>query len=269
MNLLFTINRSYVEQLNVLLKSVEISNSSSNFNIFVLHRDLIREDEDIIKRGIDNSRFNIKLIRISNREIECFPVYEKRYPVEIYFRLFASKYLPKNIDRVLYLDTDIVVINRLDKLYNMNFGDNYFIAATHIKKMLHKFHEIRLGIDKDDVYVNTGVILMNLEELRKISVEKDVIDFVKNNKKILLLPDQDILSTLYGNKIKLVDKLRYNFGERDLIKYNINNPNHKIDMDWIKRNVVIIHYYGRNKPWNDNYVGILKNFYDAIVSKVR
>lgn len=264
MNLLFTINRGYVTQLNVLLKSIEVSNLGSSFNVFVLHRDLTILDENIIKRGIDEDRFSIKLIKISNKEIDCFPVYEKRYPVEIYFRLFASKYLPNNIDRVLYLDTDIVVINRLNKLYDMDFGNNYFIAATHIKKVLHRFHEIRLGIEKDDVYVNTGVILMNLKELRKIPIEEDVISFVKNNKKRLLLPDQDILSTLYGDRIKLIDKLRYNFGERDLIKYNVNNPNHKIDINWIKKNVVIIHYYGRNKPWNNNYKGILKKFYDNI-----
>ena len=78
--------------------------------------------------------------------------------MKIYFRIFAAKYLPKDIDRVLYLDADTLVINKLDELYNMDFEGNYFIAATHVRKMLHKFNEIRLGIEKDEPYINTGVL---------------------------------------------------------------------------------------------------------------
>ena len=62
---------------------------------------------------------------IENDEIDNLPVYAKRYPVEIYFRLFASLYLPSSVDRVLYLDTDIVVINNLKELYEMDFSGNY------------------------------------------------------------------------------------------------------------------------------------------------
>ena len=260
LNILVTINKKYKKQLIILLNSIKQSNKDENFNIYILHKDLKDEDINEIKKGL-NKNFNIKDIKIKEDDMDFLPVNCERYPVEIYFRIFAAKYLPENIDRVLYLDSDIVVINKLNELYNMDFEDNYFIAATHIGKAVHKFNEVRLGIKEDEPYINTGVLLMNLKELRKIQLEKEVIEFVKNNKKRLMLPDQDIISSIYGNKIKLVDELKYNLGERTLRIYNINNPKNKIRIKWICKNTVIIHYFGRNKPYNNKYNGKLGCFY--------
>lgn len=267
MNILTAINKNYTSQLNTLLKSIQSSNPKTNFDIYILNKDLTEQDIEKIKKKIETDRLNLHFKKIPKSEIDTFPVYEKRYPTEIYFRLFATKYLPKNLKRILYLDTDIVVINDLHELYNMDFEENYFIASTHIKKVLHKFQELRLGLDKNDAYINTGVLLMNLEILRNIPMEEEIIQFVKENSKKLMLPDQDILSALYGNKVKLVDEMKYNLGERAWNIYNLNNPKQPLDLNWIKKNTVIIHYYGRNKPWNKNYVGKLNIFYDKIKNK--
>lgn len=204
-------------------------------------------------------------IKIKNDEINDYPVYEKRYPVEIYFRIFATKYLPKNLDRILYLDTDIIVINKLNKLYNMNFHDNYYLASTNIGKFIHLFNEIRLGLDKEHPYINTGVLLINLKKLRNVEIEYEVNNFVNKKKKLLMLPDQDIISTLYGSKIKVIDNLKYNLSDRFLNLHNLKNFNSKIDLAWIRKNTIIIHYYGKNKPWKKNYKGILNCFYNEVL----
>ncbi len=268
MNILVTINDKYVKQLNILLNSIQISNRNENFNVYILNRNLTIKHFKEIKKGLDLEKFHINDVKIDEEKIKSLPVYKEKYPVEIYFRIFAAKYLPNDIDRVLYLDSDTIVINKLDTLYNMDFEDNYFIATTHIKKMLHKFNEIRLGMDKDEPYINTGVLLMNLKELRKIKIEEEVIDFVQRTEKKLILPDQDIISTIYGDKIKLVSDLKYNLGDRNLNFYNLNNPKSKIGIKWICKNTVIIHYFGRNKPWNNGYVGKLGCFYNKLVEKL-
>lgn len=266
MNLLVAINKSYIKYLKTLIKSIENSNPEKKFDIYVLHKDLTNHDIKNIQSELSN-KIKIISIKISNKEIEKYPVYEKRYPVEIYFRLFASKYLPKNIERVLYLDTDIIVINDLTKLYNIDFENNYYIGATNIRKMMHKFNEFRLGIKKDSAYINTGVLLINLKELRKIDVETKINKYIRKNKRKLMLPDQDIISALYGNKIKLIDNLKYNLGDRGLYLHNKINKNNQIDINWVIKNTVIIHYYGKNKPWNKNYKGILNCFYNDIVDE--
>ena len=268
MNILVSINKKYVKQLNILLNSIKYSNKDEKFNIYILYKKLEKNDMELISEALSFKQFKINYIKIPDNEIATFPVVEKRYPEEIYFRLFASKYLPKDIDRILYLDADTIVIGKLKELYETDFENNYFVAATHIKKLLHKFHEVRLDIKENEPYINTGVLLINLKELRKIDVEKKVKEYIKNNSKKLLLPDQDIVTALFGNKIKLIDELKYNFSERVWRLYNINNQKNKINLRWIKENTVIIHYCGRNKPWNKDYIGTLNCFYKKIVKKV-
>ena len=269
MNILITINKKYIKQVNILLNSIQYSNTKENFNIYVLHRDLEESDLKIINNNLDLKRFQIHLIKITEKEIHKFPVYEKRYPVEIYFRIFASNYLPQDLERILYLDADTIVINSLKELYETDFENNYYVAATHIKKVLHKLNEIRLNIKEDEPYINTGVLLMNLKELRKVNIEKEVKAFIEKNEKKLLLPDQDILVSMFGDKIKLVDSLKYNLGERTVNTYNINHPKNQIGLRWICRNTVIIHYFGRNKPWSKQYIGRLDCFYHKVEKLIR
>lgn len=269
MNILITINKGYVKQLNVLLNSIQYSNSKEKFDVYILHKNLEQSDIENIQGGLDLEKIFIHEIKISKSEIDNFPVYEKRYPVEIYFRIFATKYLPTDLDKVLYLDADTIVINELKELYETDFCGNYFIATTHIRKLLHRFNEIRLDIKEDEPYINTGVLLINLKELRKRNVEKEVMEYIENNKKILMLPDQDIISSIYGNKIKLVDGLKYNLGDRSLNTYNLRNPKNQINLKWVCKNTVVIHYYGRNKPWQKDYVGKLGCFYKKIEKKMK
>lgn len=269
MNILVAINKKYVRQLNILLNSIKYSNDQENFNIYILNKNLDKEDMENVVENLDLTRFSIHDIKIPKCEIDKFPVLEKRYPEEIYFRLYASKYLPKELDRVLYLDADTLVINNLKEFYETDFEGKLYVAATHIRKMLHKINEIRLDIKEDEPYINTGVLLINLEELRKINVEEKVINLMKNKKNKLLLPDQDIIATLFGDKIKLVDELKYNLGERAWKFYNLNNPKNKITLRWIRNNTVIIHYYGRNKPWNKDYIGTLDCFYKRVVKLIK
>ena len=269
MNILVSINKSYVKQLNILLNSIAYSNKNEEFSVYVLNKELDDEDFKNLTTNLNLEKFSIMDIKIPKSEIDTFPVIEKRYPIEMYFRLFASEYLPKELDRILYLDSDTIVINNLNELYNMDFEDNYFIAATHIKKVLHKFNEIRLNIKEDEPYINTGVLLINLKELRKINVKEKIIKYVEVNQKKLLLPDQDIITSLFGDKIKLIDGLKYNLGEVAWHMYNVNNPNKKITLKWILKNTVIIHYYGRNKPWNRDYIGSLDCFYKKVLKRIK
>ena len=58
--------------------------------------------------------------------------------------------------------------------------------------------------------------------------------------------------------------MRYNLSDRILGFYNAAHPRERRDLDWIRRNSVIIHYCGRNKPWNGDYTGILGVFYEEV-----
>lgn len=162
---------------------------------------------------------------------------------------------------MLYLDVDTIVINSLLPLYNADFEGNLFMACTHTKKMLTKVNQLRLGIDRDTPYINTGVMMMDLAALRKEFCIEDVRSYAEEKKEVLLLPDQDILTALYGDRVKLLDTMIYNLSDRTLNLYNADPTNEKRDLAWVRENSVVIHYFGRNKPWKENYRGILDIFY--------
>lgn len=263
MNILVTINRGYLECLKVLVKSIKRTNESSRFVMYVVHRDLLDSDIEEI-RNLENINFKFKFIKIDEDMVSNLPVYVKRYPLEIYFRLFASKYLPKDVDKILYLDTDIVVINDLKSIYDINFEDNYFIATSNVDCFILRFNQIRLGMRFNMPYINSGVMMINVSSLRGIDIYDDIRNFVKKKRYMLMLPDQDIISGLYGDKVKVIDNIRFNLGDRGLSLYNMRNLS-KIDLDWVRENVIIIHYYGKNKPWRENYKGILNCFYNEVI----
>lgn len=262
MNILFTINREYIEHMMDCICSIVRFPCSDGYDVYIMHSNLLTEDEQEISGNI-GERARVRFICVDERIGIDFPK-SKRYPVQIYYRIFASAILPDTLDRILYLDGDTLVINPLDTLYNMDFEGNYILACTHIRKVLNTFNRVRLGIKEEYPYINSGVMLMNLKALRENQNFGEVADFVEKHKNAMLLPDQDMLTALYGEKIGLLDTMIYNLSDRMLSIYNADITHEKRGLKWAREQAVVIHYCGRQKPWNDNYHGVLGEFYKEI-----
>lgn len=258
MNILVTLNSGYIRPLCAMLRSLLKTHPHISFNIFVMNKSLAEKDFDFLKNNINETNYRFYDIKICDDMLEDAPVTD-RYPHEMYYRIFAAKFLPADVDRILYLDPDLIVLKNLEDLYNTDLGSNFFAAASHVNKPLQKINEIRLQMDKRGPYINSGVMLMNIKLLRELQDYEEVFDYIRKNKNILFLPDQDIISAVYSDKIVSVDPYVYNMTERMLLSpKSIKND---VDLQWVKNNSAIVHYCGRNKPWKDNYVGMLGEFY--------
>jgi len=257
MNILVTLNSNYLNVLIVMLKSLAYNNRRKKFEVYVMNSSLTLDDINYLKNNVFKN-INIIDLKVSNEELSDAPV-TKRYPKEMYYRILASYYLPKKVDKILYLDPDLVVINSIDKLYNMKLDNYYFAAATHIWGLLQTFNRIRLNMRRDSIYINSGVMLINVKLLRREQNRNDVYNFINKNRGKLMLPDQDVISGLYANKIFPLDSYVYNLTEKLIVSKRLL-PN--ISDDWIRENTVIIHYCGKNKPWNKKYKGRLDKFYN-------
>lgn len=262
MNLLFAINKKFVRLFLNCLKSIAKNGGADKYNVYILHSDLDKDDKAEIE-GFCAERFNYHFVDINAEWFEGFPESE-RYPKQIYYRLAAPLLLPNELERILYLDVDTVIINSLEELYKTDFGGAYYVACTHTGGFLTEINRLRLGMEDDAVYVNTGIMLLNLPALRENIRLEDIRDYANRHQHTLILPDQDIVSALYGDKVKLTDTLKYNLSDRILALHNADPRNDKIDLDWVRKNAVVIHYFGKNKPWNENYIGILNVFYNEM-----
>lgn len=257
LDILVTLDENYLPYLNVMLTSLLRSNPDSCFNVYLLHSS-IRDEAMENTRRVLGERNRLIPIRAGDLGLEEAPT-TSRYPQEIYYRIFAARYLPDTLDRILYLDPDLIINGSVEELCKMPLDDYYFAAASHIGSFLQKVNRARLDMDLESCYINSGVMLMNLRRLREEQDYAEVFNFITKYKNVLFLPDQDIISSLYGTKIHALSSFEYNMTERLFLQHA---PFEKdFDLNWVRENSVIIHYCGRNKPWKNNYHGQLDVFY--------
>lgn len=259
MNLLMTLDSGYLHQLCVLLASVKRHNPDTELSVYLLHTALNEEHFSEIREVLASDGV-LCPIKIDAAEFSDAPITD-RYPPEMYYRLLAAKYLPDSLERILYLDPDTVVLKSLWELYNMPFEGCLLAAASHVGKLMSLLNAARLNTwEKDEPYINSGVMLLNLEQLRISQSEEEIYAYIRRCRNRLILPDQDIISGLYGSEIKLIDPFLYNMTERIYEFRMATEVWH--NLDWVKAHTVIVHYCGRNKPWKDNYIGALDIFYE-------
>lgn len=262
MNILFAINQKFTDLLCSCIRSIVKYGGADHYDAYILHSDLQAADKTRI--GLTAGEcMTCHYIAVDESIFEGFPE-SNRYPRQIYYRLAAPLLLPKDLDRILYLDVDLVVINSLHELYHTDFEGNYYVACSHVKEILTKINQLRLGVDEVVPYINTGVMVMNLTALRENLTIEQIRETAQKKMHTFLLPDQDLLTVMHGERIKLVDTMRYNLSDRLLSYHNANPRNQPLDLQWVRNNVVIIHYYGKNKPWKSGYSGVLDVFFHEI-----
>ncbi|MFR7764335.1 MAG: glycosyltransferase family 8 protein, partial [Anaerococcus obesiensis] len=131
MNILVSCDENYINPLKTMLYSLFESNDT-NFEIYLIHKDIrdekIKEIEKFVIKA-SSKRAKLNPIKVKNLFSNAKTTFY--YTEEMYYRLLAYKYLPENLDRILYLDPDVLVLNSCEKLYNMDLKDNYCAAATH------------------------------------------------------------------------------------------------------------------------------------------
>lgn len=265
MDILVTLNAGYLKQLTVLMRSLAAVHTEQ-ITLHLAHSSLTDAQIAAVSEAVPGIR--IEPVRVEDAMPADVPV-SGRYPREMYYRIFAARYLPQSLSRVLYLDPDIVVINPLTELYASELGDCYYAAASHVGKQFRFLNEVRLSMPQGSPYINSGVMLMNLDLLRRQQRPEDIFDYVKKHKNSLMLPDQDVISAVYGDRIREIEPLLYNLSERYFNLYNLNPENRdKLTLRWVEENTSIIHYCGRNKPWKDNYVGNFDMFYKRFEGEI-
>ena len=265
-NILVTLNEAYVPHLNTMLMSLISNNKNIVPKVYLLHSSVKESTLKLTRRILSQSNGELFTIYADEETLKEAPTTE-RFPREMYYRIFAAKYLPKELDRILYLDPDIIINGSVKELYEIHMEGCFFAAASHNGAVTRAINGRRLKLQKGTPYINSGVLVINLKELRRNQDCSQVFDYIARNRKKLILPDQDIISALYGDKIIELDPHIYNMTERQFRYSRLTGG--KKDLEWIRQNSVIIHYCGKNKPWRDKYRGKLNVFYNEAVKNLR
>ena len=151
-----------------------------------------------------------------------------------YYRLLAPQVLPLNIDKALYLDSDIIVRRSLTDLWNVDLADHALAAVEDRVESLAR----ELGLPLGAKYFNSGVLLMNLSYWRKHKIQERAIAFIKNNPLKVQYWDQDALNAILVNCWKQVPDT-WNWNEQYVLRPGcaLADP-------------AIVHFCGIVKPWH-------------------
>lgn len=249
--LLVTIDKNYIAPFQTMLKSLIVNNPQDRFHVWLLHSRIPQEDLGPLMEYCNAQRVTLTAIQVDRTIFKDAPI-SKRYPQEMYYRLLAPLILPESVERILYLDPDILVINPVRPLWETQLEGCAFAAAAHsvVPDMVDDVNRIRLNTDH--AYFNTGVILMALDAVRKLVNTNDIFEYVRAHSAELLLPDQDVFNCLYGAYAKQLDDAVWNYDARRFSTYKLNSGG-KYDMDWVMQNTVFLHFCGKQKPWKSSH----------------
>lgn len=258
-NILATVDSNYLYPLKIMLKSLFMNNPKEPFSIYLVHSSISAQQLESLETFIASEGHEFHPIQIDEELFSEAPTL-LHYTKTMYYRLLAHKFLPQTIDRILYLDPDILVINPIRELYELDLEGYLYAAADHRTMPIVEINKIRFNPFDLEAYYNSGVLLMNLALQREVIDEKDIFNFVKKYHSKLIMPDQDIMNALYSKKIKGIDEVKYNYDARFYNIYKLKS-NGKVDMDYVMNHTVILHFCGKKKPWRKNYSGKFYSLY--------
>ncbi len=204
----FAVDDGYIPFLAVALQSlIDNSSKENHYVIKILHTDI----SDINKNNIYKYKRENVDIEFVDLNYYVEKIADKLYTRDYYsnttyFRLFIPELYPQ-YDKALYLDSDIVVLADIAELYNIDLGDNLVAAAPddiiQKNKVFRDYAELVVGVARYQNYFNAGVLLMNLDELRKFHFQ-DKFTYLLETVKFSVAQDQDYLNRLCKGKVHIL-----------------------------------------------------------------
>lgn len=265
MNIFTQGDNNFTEGIETLIVSLVVNNPFEQHHFFIMETNISEKNKERII--LLQKKYNVLITFIKPKGTEFKdPIFTSmpRYNYEGMLRLLMHNYLPNELDRILYLDADIVVMGSLKDYYYQDFEDKHIVVhSTKRDGSGNHTYDIECGLydmtkiklPKDELIFNNGVFLVNLPLWRKDIDEELYLDCLKQNKDDIRFIDQDLMNLVFLGKTKKIIDRNYNCTYRHTIKLP------KDYFEYIKNNTKILHFVERIKPWNYKHYLSSRLFY--------
>ena len=236
----FAVDDGYCPFLAVAIQSlIDNSSADNRYLIKILNTDISNENKRrIAKYERDNVDIEFVDLNYYIQKVKDKLYTRDYYSKTTYFRLFLPNLYPQ-YDKVLYLDSDIVILDDIAKLYNIELGTDLVAAAPddiiQFNEVFQVYAEKVVGVADYRRYFNAGVLLMNLHEMRRFRFQEKFI-YSLDRITFAVAQDQDYLNRLCKGRVKLI--------ERTWNRMPIEDS--KIRTEDVK----LVHYNLAFKPWH-------------------
>lgn len=256
MNVVYASNDGYARHLGTSLYSLLDRNQlEETITVYILSVGMSQENQSRLKQIADHFDRSLKMIELGDLK--------KRFPYEVdtggfdisaMGRLFAGTVLPESVEKAVYLDCDTVVLGSLRKLWAIDLGK--CVLGAVMEPTIYPSVKEQIGLEPEDAYFNSGVLLMDVKAWREQDVERKILDFYKSLGGRTFACDQDTLNGALKGRIKPLSP-RYNFFTnyryfhyRDLVS---QSPAYKaVPKNLFRRakaHPAILHFMGDERPW--------------------
>ena len=230
-NVCLACDDNYAKYAGVVIASALANAAKDDYlNFYILDGGIKNKNKEKLLELKSVKDCNIEFIEIDNSLfIDYMDVKTHSYiSLPTFYRLKLPSLLP-NVKRVIYFDCDFVINSSLKELFNTRMG-NYPIAGVRdINKKITK---------KNPNYVNAGMLVMDIENMRKINAEKIFLDWTKEHFDTIKVGDQEIINEALKGQIMLVDDA-----------WNVQSSNFTNRSSFTK-NPKAIHFVAKKKPWH-------------------
>ena len=271
----FSIDDGYIPCLGVAIKSIQANAKDEfNYHIYVLYTQMSEENINNIKTEFAKDNFIIEFYNIEENVKEKAETLSVRlrdyYSNTIYYRLFIQNEFPQ-YDKALYIDSDIVLVDDIAKLYNRELGDHLLGVVRdgvveYGPEILREYVKNFVCVPVEQ-YFNSGVLVMNLKEMRKAKIEERFLYLIDKYNIDTVAPDQDYLNVLCQGRTLMIpeswDKMPDFCGgypdinDLHLIHYNMfRKPWHYADVAYQEA----FWKYAKQTSYYDTLQNELKNY---------
>lgn len=243
----FAPDDNYVMPTTVAMASL-LKNEIKKVCIYILfiEGNLQEENKYILQNTADKFDTKIKFIEVKKEKLKEFPSF--RHGLSAYLRILAPQLLA-DVDKLLYLDGDLIVDKSVKALYDIDISEYQLAAVADLKPFFSPNYTELIGYHFNHPYFNTGILLMNLKALREINLQEQVKKYLKTYKELIYHEDQDILNCTCSKVFNLEPKYNsiIHLWNKNIVLCRQLWTEEQIKE--AKESPVIIHYLGGLKPW--------------------
>lgn len=246
MPIVMALTPSYLVPACVCVFSIlENSDSDDSFHVVLLLTERLNIDERKALESLCSNRLSIEFLDMENIELDIY--IDERFTIAASYRLLLPELLP-SLNKVIYIDCDIVVRQNLYKVYQESNITNYYLAGVYEATLDSQVDYVRsLGCDPGK-YFNSGFLIMNLEKLREHGMVTKFLQYAKCDQ--LQFPDQDVLNQLCKDYFLPISPVYNSIRTCFIEKYKYVFLKYYYEEQWLKvQSTGNIHYTG-GKPWS-------------------
>lgn len=285
----FAADNNYVPMLTTTIYSA-LSNASKEYfyDVVVLHRDIAGDNQATMQRFLGQfENMSLRFCDVSEHvHRHDLSTNNPHISIETYYRFLIQEILP-DYDKVLYLDSDLIIQGDISELYSVDLGNNLLAAAHDIDFLGNlnmkdgkrlTYAEKVLGMKNPYDYFQAGVLVLNTAEMRNLYSIETWLDYASDDS--FIYNDQDVLNAHCEGRVTWLD---YDWNVMIDCNNRIANvfsfaPASAFDAFNDSRNhEKIIHYAGFEKPWklsscdrSASYWAYARQtpFYESLISKL-